>query len=358
MKKSTARKPVLAPQVSVGIDLASTSAVACVLDSSGKVAQTRTIELTPAAVRQEFDGVPVVIVMESCNVSGWVARLLEEMGHEVLVCNPRRLKMIAESTLKTDKLDAMVLARLARLHQLEPELVHQSVVRSRQTQLHRSVLACRDQVVTIRTRLVTLVKSILSADACPRPKCDAENFAARVGAMDLPDDVRAVVAPLLVMLEEVERQIKAYDMKVREIAKANEVVRAWCAIDGIGEIVGVSTLLTIEDPHRFAHARDVGPYLGFVPIVRSSGDTERRGRCTKAGDARTRRCLVQAALILMRSRHDSALKQWGLAVAGRQGKKKAIVAVARKLSVIMVRMWQTREPYVRFPGKEEVRPAA
>lgn len=358
MKKTTLRKPVFAPQPSVGIDLAADTAVLCKVGRDGKVASTTSIVLTRQELRATFASMEATaILLESCNNSAWVGRELEELGHEVLVCNPRRLKLIAGSTLKTDKLDAEVLGRLARLHQLDPELLHPCTVRSRETQLRRSNLAVRDQLVAMRTGLLNLVRSVLRADALPQPKATAECLVAKLAKLDIPDDVARLIEPVTTVITVLNQQIAAVERKLSEIAKEIPAVQTFRDIDGVGLLTALSVVLTIEDPSRFPHARDVGPYLGFTPIVRQSSETEFRGRCTKRGDARTRRYLIQAAQSLLRSRRDSALKRWALALAERRGRKKATVALARKLAVVMQHLWLSGETYRPFPNLKE-KPAA
>lgn len=348
MKKST-RKPVLAHHVSVGLDLGSESAAACVIGRDGKVLARQEFALTSESLREVFGGEPVVVLLEATTPAAWVARALEELGHEVLVCNPRNLKLIAASTLKTDELDAEILGRLARMHQFDPEVVGTCRVRTRETQLRRSRMNARDQFVRSRTALVSLVRSTLKADAWPRLKCEGERLPAKVRDMGLPSDILEVLAPMLSMIEELNRQIAVMDRQIAEITGADEVAGRWKEIDGVGSLVSLSFSTTIEDPQRFKNARDVGPYLGVTPSVRQSSETEHRGKCTKRGDDRTRRLLVQAALCIMRSKKDSALKQWALQVARRRGRKKAVVALARKLAVVMMKMWLTGERYQRFP---------
>lgn len=348
MKKSN-RKPVLAPHVSVGLDLGSESAVACVIGRDGQVMARQEFALTPELLRKTFMGEPIVVLLEATTPAAWVARALEELGHEVLVCNPRKLKLIAASTLKTDKLDAEILGRLARMHQFDPEVVGTCQVRTRDTQLRRSRMNARDQFVKSRTALASLVRSTLKADAWPKLKCEGERLPAKVRDMALPGDILEVLTPMLAMIEELNRQIAAVDRQIAAITKTDKVFENWDEIDGVGNLVAVSFYTTIEDPQRFTNVRDVGPYIGVTPSVRQSSETEHRGRCTKRGDGRTRRLLVQAALCLMRSKNDSALKQWALQVAARRGRKKAAVALARKLAVVMMKMWLTGERYQRFP---------
>jgi transposase len=170
--------------------------------------------------------------------------------------------------------------------------------------------------------------------------------------MSLPDDLRAVIEPLLRMIQELNDNIANIEHRLDKIAASEAVVGRWREIPGIGLMTSLSLFLTIEDPERFEQSRDVGPYLGLVPTLRQSSSQERRGKCTKQGDSRTRRYLVQAALCLLRSKQDSDLKRWTLALAARVGRKKALVALARKLAIVMHRMWITGENFRPFAGKE------
>lgn len=354
MKKIMSRKTVLAPQLSIGLDLGAEEAHACVVGRDGQVVEQCSFAVTPEEVKRLFEKrTRATIVIEACNISGWVSRLLEGLGHDVLTCNPRRLKIIAESTLKTDKLDAEVLGRLARLAQLDPEFVHPVTVRSRSTQLLRSELKGRDQLVATRTRLVNFVRSVLRADALPVPRCDADHFAAKIDLEALPPDVRPVIEPVLGVIRLVTEQLNKAPKRLHAIAAVLPGVERMVAIDGVGELTAVAFALCIEDPARFEHGRDVGPYLGLVPKLRQSASVEQRGRITKQGDTTMRRLLVQAALCLLRSKRDSALKQWALQVAERRGRKKAIVGLARKLGVVMHQVWVTGEEYRRFPSQVE-----
>ena len=351
MKKSTSRKPVLAPQLSIGIDLGSETAEVCLLSQDGSVLGRTTVSMTPEAFSHEFAVPRATLLLEASGSSSWVARLLEELGHDVVVCNPRRLKLIAESTLKTDKLDAEILARLARLSQLDPELVESVSVRSRETQLRSSHLSARDQLIKCRTQLISSVRSVLRSDAIPPVRCDADRFVKKVEAHELPDDIREFAQPLLAAIRSLNEQIAVVEAKIRAFAFEMPAVEQFEDIDGVGLITAVAYTVTIEDPKRFEHSRDVGPFIGLTPTLRESGDLSWRGGCTKRGDERLRRLLVQAALCLMRSKRDSALKRWALALAERRGKKKAIVALARKLSVVMHHLWITGERYEPFPMK-------
>lgn len=347
------RSSVLVPNLSVGIDLGADASVACLLDRAGKVVKTEAFSMSPDVVREMFGrDEPVTIVLEACNQAAWVSRLLEELGHVVLVCNPRRLKLIACSTLKTDKLDAEILARLARLSQMDPALVQGTTVRSRSTQLVRSQLRGREQLVKARTALISFVRSTLRADALPLHSCESKRFASKIDPSTLPADTWSVIEHPVAMIQELTMRIEAIEMSLQQAAKERPEVQHLQEIDGIGLLTSLSFVLCIEDPTRFARSRDVGPYLGLVPVVRSSSTEERRGRITKAGDGGVRRLLVQAAQSMLRSKRESALKRFALRIEERRGRKKAVVALARKLAVVMHRVWVSGEDYVRFPDEQ------
>lgn len=346
VKKSTMKRTVPAPHLSIGIDLGIEQAHACVVDRGGKVQERIAFVLTPGELARLFGGKEhAVIVLETCTVSSWVARLLEELGHEVLVCNPRRLKMIASSTLKTDKLDAEILGRMARLSQLDPDLVHSVTVRARATQLLRSEFRGRDHLVAMRTQAINFVRAVLRADAIPVPRCNSDAFAAKINLEALPPDVRCVIEAQVELIANLTSGIAAADERIREMARQIHGVNAMMSIDGVGTLTAVAFALCIEDPSRFSKSRDVGPYLGLTPKLRQSSEEEKRGAITKQGDETVRRLLVQAALCCLRCKRDSDLKRWALSVAARRGKKKAIVALARKLAVLMHHVWITGELY-------------
>jgi transposase len=315
--------------------------------------------MTPEGIRAALGDRPrATILLEACGPSGWVARLLEELGHEVFVCNPHRLKLIAQSTLKTDKLDAEILGRLARLGQLDPAMIQATTVRRRDTQLKRTWLSVRERLVRSRTGHISAVKCILRNDALPVPKGDAERFVKNLEQLEMPSDVRELVEPLRYAILTETSQIAKVEARIRAMAKEMPIVGHLREVDGVGLLTAVAFALTIEDPSRFESSRDVGPYLGLVPRLRQSADTEWRGGCTKKGDERLRRLLVQAALALLRTKRESALKQWALRVIARRGRKKGVVALARKLAIVMHRLWVSGEAYEPFPHQEVTSAAA
>jgi len=344
-------RSVPAAHLSLGVDLGSEESVFCVLDCAGEVVLRGRFDMSPAELKLAVAGLEgSVVMLEACNQSSWVARVLRTMGHYVIVANPRKLKLISASHLKTDRLDAEILARLARLAQLDARLLQPVSIRTPETELLRSELRVREQLVATRGRFVSLARSIVKSQGIRLPTMSPSNFATRLAEMDLPAAVRLPLEPLLPLIAELTRSIAEMEARFRKVAAEYPATALLREIDGVGLLTSLAYVLCIEDPKRFARSREVGPYLGLVPIVRQSSKTERRGRITKMGDSGMRRLLVQAAHLLLMSKKDSALKAWALRIKERQGRKKAVVALARKLATVMHQLWVSGSHYERFPA--------
>lgn len=334
--------------VYAGVDLAVKRSQIATLDAQGQAAEMTSVFTTRAGLTRWFGKrAPMRIVLEAGGSSPWVDRLLRELGHQVIVVNPRRVRLIAESTLKTDAVDAAVLAHLARL---APDLFLRPITpREEATQRGRGLLRVRHTRVKARTASVNTVRGLLRSFGYTLPAGGVGQVAERVAAAGLPAELAAMVAPLGALVTHLTTQLAALEAEVEALGATHPAVALLQEIPGVGPLVALAFVLCVEDPQRFARARDVGPYLGLRPTVRSSGQQHHQGRITKEGDALMRALLVQAAHVLLQSRTDSALKQWGLGLAARIGKKKAVIAVARKLGVVMLRVWQTGEVYRPFP---------
>lgn len=330
-----------------GIDLHGRTSEICIFNEEGEVMERTGVSTTRTALTRFFGRrEPMRVAMEACGFSPWVSRLVSDCGHEVVVCNPRRVRLIAESSLKNDKVDAEVLARLVRI---DPEFLKPIQHRSEEAQRLRAKLLVRLAFVKARTNWSNRVRGVLRGFGYRVSGKNADSFVQRVDLLKLPQDLQEVVEPLLEQIGQVTSQIKQCDQDLEQLGATIPEVAHLSEIPGIGPIVSLYFLLTVDDPNRFAKSRDLGPYFGLRPSMRSSAETSRYGRITKEGDTEMRRLLVQAAHSLMNSSHDCALKQWGLSVAARSGKGKAAVAVARKLGVLMHRLWTTGEVFVPFP---------
>lgn len=332
-----------------GIDLHAEYSQVCILDEDGEVMETSRVRTSRKALERFFCRDRMRVALEAGGSSPWVSRLLGSLGHEVVVCSPRRVRLIAESSLKNDKVDAEVLARLVRL---DPEFLKPIQHRSEQAQLLRGNLKVRSAMVEARTKWINTIRGLLRSFGYNVSGKVAHTFVERVDLMKLPDDLRAVIAPLLEQLDLLTGEIERRNEQLEEMVKELPEVEHLREIPGVGPVVATYFVLTIDDPGRFKNSRDVASFFGLRPSMRESASVSQFGRITKEGDPEMRRLLVQAAHALLRTRADSQLKQWALALAERKGKSKAVVALARKLAVLMHRLWVTGEVYQSFPQQE------
>ncbi len=331
----------------LGIDLGDRHSWVCRLDEKGHVVSESRVRTKVEALRECFASLaPARVALEAGTHSGWVSRLAEGCGHEVIVANARELRRISHSDRKNDRSDAQLLARLARV---DPQLLSPIPTPQCGNASSYGALAC--------TRYPR--KSALSADKHhPRigqghggrlPPCSTAAFARRV-AEHVPEDLQAAVAPLIATIDTIDAQIRTYDRQIDGIARKHYPHTAVLQqITGVGPLTALAFILTLADRNRFARSRDVGSYLGLVPRQRDSGDCSPQLPITKAGNAYMRRLLVGCAHYLLGPfgpdcnlrRHGERLMQRG----GKNAKKRAVVAVARKLSVLLHRLWVTGELY-------------
>ncbi len=308
----------------------------------GKVGMTRA---QLAKLFQDWKGCRLVI--EAGGHSPWVSRLGTECGLEVVVANPRRVELITKSDRKTDRKDAKLLAELGRTNK---DLLAPIRHRSQQAQADLAVLRSRDEVVRMRTALINHMRGVLKSYGLRAPKVSAAAFGARV-VDSVPAELAAALQPILRLIAALNGEIKAFDKALEPLgAERYPVTQLLRQIVGVGPLVSLRFVLTLEDPARFANTRSVGSYLGLVPRKRSSGDANPQLRITKAGDGGMRQLLVLAACyILGPFGPDCDLRRFGFKLIGpgtdKRAKKRARVAVARKLAVLMLHLWRTGEAY-------------
>jgi len=333
--------------VVVGLDLGDRHSWLCVLDEGGEVVEEGRIQSTEAALRRWFGPRNTACVaLEVGTHSPWVSRLLKELGHDVIVANARHVRMIYDGDRKSDRLDAEALARLARL---DPALLHGIEHRTARAHEDLAVIRAREVLVRTRTRLINHVRGAVKSAGHRVPRCSSASFH-RTAAEAIPSGLRSALDPLLVMLEQLTQEIRAYDRRVETLASESyPETGALMQVAGVGSLTALAFVLTLEDPDRFARSRAVGPYLGLCPGERQSGDRDAQCRMTKAGNEMLRRLLIQAAHYQMGPHgSDSDLRRWGLERAARGGRiarKKAVGGVARKLAVLLHRLWTSGEVY-------------
>lgn len=299
------------------------------------------------------------IALETGTHSPWVSRLLEKWGHEVVVANPRKVRLIGHSRRKNDRLDALSLGDLLSVR---PRLLHPIQHISVQAQADRGVLRARDALVRARSGLINQARGLVKALGKRLPSCSAEAFAKKAKPA-VPSELLPALLPLLEQVDQMSATIKAYEHQIDELLRLRyPQAQKLQQVRGVGPITALAYVLCLGDPHRFSKSRSVGAYLGLVPAQRDSGQSTPQLRISKEGNPFVRRLLVQCAqYILGRHGRDSDLRRFGQRLAGANGKavkKRAIIAVARKLSVVLHRLLVSPEPYQELRGEAVMQVAA
>lgn len=334
----------------VGLDLGDKFSYLTILNPEGELIEESRLPTTRVSFQHRFSTLhPSRIAMEVGAHSRWASHLLKDLGHDVLVANARKLRAIYHNPRKGDRVDAETLARLARL---DPELLSPIHHRSPRAQADLAVLRSRDALVRSRTLLINHARSIVKASGARLPSCSADSFATKT-AEAIPEVLQPALTPSLEIIASLTRQIRTYDRLIEQLCHDQypETLRLR-EISGIGPLTALCFILTLEDPARFRRSREVGPSLGLIPRRDQSGDNDPQLRITKTGDPYLRQLLVNAAhYILGPFGPDCNLRRWGLKLAergGKNAKKRAVVAVARKLAILLHHLWKTGEVYDPF----------
>jgi len=339
-------KNIFKGQLTIGLDLGDRSSAYCVLNEAGEIVLEHKLATTPEAMQQVFGSMPRCrMAMETGTHSPWVSRLLAELGHEVIVGHAQKVRLITKSRRKDDRLDARTLARLARI---DPELLSPVKHRSAQAQLHLAEIRARAGLVSARTALVNAARGLVKSYGERVHKCDTRQF--RRETSGLSTGLREALEPLLFQIESLNESIQKYDRRIEKMAKETYPQTSLLKqVKGVGDLIATTYVLTLEDTHRFRKSRDVGCFVGLQPGRRNSGESEPQMRISKEGDRYLRALLVQGAhYILGPFGEDSDLRRWGQKLSARGGKnakKRAVVAVARKLAVLLHRLWVSGEVY-------------
>ena len=339
----------------IGIDLGDKNSDVCVLDQAGEVNQEFRLRMKEADVRAYFSEIGRSrVAIEAGGQSRWVAEVIEKCGHEVYVSNTRKVPYIHDSDDKHDPGDAY---KLAELVHFKPQLLHPIRHRSQEIQADLSWIRAREVLVESRTQLINAVRGISKAFGERLAKCSSEAFPGK-RAEQIPAAIRGAVAPLLETIDHLNEQIRYYDQMEEQIAR-QRYPKYWLLeqVDGVGVHTALSYMLTIGDPGRFEKSRMVGCFLGMRPKKKDSGSSQPQLGITKAGDEYLRKTLVNCAhYILGVHGKDSDLRRFGQRICARGGKnakKRAVIAVARKLSVLLHRLWVSGEVYEPLRNSQE-----
>lgn len=344
--KGTPKGRATRRSMTIGMDLGDKTSRYCQLDKEGTVEEEGSVAMTKKAMLQAFGGRPRCrIAVEVGTHSPWVSRLLSSLGYEVIVANARQVKLISQSSRKDDRLDAQTLARLARV---DPQLLRPIRHRREEAQLELTVIRARAALVKARTDLVNAARGLAKAMGERLPACDTDTLGPAQLA-GLPEGLQQALRPLLQQVESLTLSIKQRDQQIEQIARTQyPETKLLRQISGVGPLIALTFVLTLDDPQRFAKSRDVGCYVGLRPKRSDSGERQPQLGITKEGDIYLRKLLVQGAQHILHRGPDTDLKRWGLKLAARGGKnakKRAVVAVARKLGILLHRLWVTGEVY-------------
>ena len=340
--------------MTVGLDLSDHYTSVCVLSSDGEVVEEARLRTTTPAISQRFAGIePCRVVVEVGTHSPWVSRLLVSFGHEVIVANPRRVRLIADSVQKTDRSDAETLARLGRI---DPAFLSPILHRPEQAQADLAVVRARRALVGARSSLINHVRGAVKSSGARLPACDAYMFHKKVPGA-IPPELAPALTPVLEMIAELTRRIDDIDRTIVSLIRDRYPEAQFLQqVPGVGPLISLTFVLTIGNPARFSKSRQVGPYLGLVPRRRDSGDNSPQLGISKTGDAYLRQLLVNGSQYILGYRGaDTDLRRWGLkhaSVGGKSGRKRAVVAVARKLAVLLHRLWVTGEVFIPVRAQE------
>jgi transposase len=333
--------------VTIGLDLGDRKSYFKAFDEEGELVKEGRIPTTSKGLQRTFGWMrPARIALEVGTQSGWVSRELQGMGHEVIVANARKLRLIYENKRKDDRVDAEYLARVARLDvKLLSPIQHRGV----QAQADLELIRARETLLKCRTQLINHVRSAAKLFGKRLPASSSPSFASKVRP-DLPLPLEQSLVPFLDLIAQLTEKIRGYD----------RVIEQWCEekypetgvlrqVTGVGPLSALTYVLTLETPHRFGKSREVGPFLGLAPGRSQSGERDPQRRITKQGDRYLRQLLVNCAhYILGPFGIDSDLRRHGEKIAVRGGpnaKKRAVVAVARKLGVVLHHLWISGEVY-------------
>jgi len=349
-------------KLTIGLDLGDRHSWYCVLEEAGQIQVEQRVRTQAKELRAVFGAMPRSrIALETGTHSPWISRLLSELGHEVIVANARKLRLIGESRKKDDRLDPQTLARLARI---DPALLSPVKHRSRQAQADLMMIRARAGLVRARTGLVNTARGLAKSHGERLRGCNVRNMNPEK-ADGLSPELQRALEPLLSAIEELSGRIAECNERIEKMAaQSYPQVAVLKQIKGVGTLIALTFMLTLEDPRRFRKSRDVGCYLGLQPGRRNSGQSEPQLHISKEGDPYLRTLLVQGAQhILGPFGIDRDLRRWGLRLAergGKSGKKRAIVATARKLAVLLHHLWVSGEVYepLHNSGRDAVSAAA
>jgi len=314
-----------------------------IVDAEGRELRSGRVRTSAARLVEAFGGFgPMRILLETGTESAWVAQALETAGHTVVVADPNYAPMYGEirRKVKTDRRDVVALSEANRHGWYRA--THRV---SRAQRDVRQVLRSRRQLVEMRTGTISLLRALLRQEGYRLPTGGSARVPVRLAALEIPPGLRARLAPLQRVVEMLTTEIATVDDGLATVAHADPVVERLQSVPGVGPVVALTFRAFVDDVGRFAHAGQVSAAIGVVPREDSSAERRHRGHITKAGPRELRSLLVQAAWACWRSPASGTLRVWVERLAGRRGKRIAVVALARRLSRILFALWRDQSVF-------------
>jgi transposase len=339
-----------------GLDVSLEETAICVVDDAGKIVREARVASEPEALVAFFSGCAMTmerVGLEACSSAAWLSTALTEAGIPAICIEARQAKAaMGAMPNKTDRNDARGLAQVIRTGWYRA--VH---VKSPSCRSWRALLTARRMVLNKRRDVENGIRALLREAGLKVGTPSRKDFPARVRELVVDDPVLASLAEsLLSVIEVMTREVDRLTKRVLDEVRVEPTCRRLMTAPGVGPLTALAFRATIDQPGRFRRSRDVGAHLGLTPRRYQSGETDVQGHISRCGDELARTALYEAAhSLLIRSTKWSALRAWGMNIAKRRGMARARVAVARKLAVILHRMWVDGSEF-RW-GKQAAAPA-
>jgi len=338
-----------------GLDVSMKESSIAIVNEKGKIVFETICETEPEIIAKVLNDSTFFlekIGVESGCISFWLIDELRKLALNAICIESKQMAtLIALKVNKTDRNDARLIAT-AMKNDLYKE-VHLKTKESIDVGLQ---MGARRTLVDVRTKLKNSIRGYLKAYGIRFGSVSHEKFSAAVrrSVKDFKDSVQSAIEGLLKSFEEVCKNIEIAEKELERLCKKDPIIELFESIPGVGAITALTYKAVIDNPHRFINPRDVGALLGLTPKQYSSGEIVRQGRISKCGCSELRSLLIECGtVILTRTNGWTKLKAWGLKIMKRSGLKKAATAVARKLSIIMLRMWQEGKPFIWGEKKEK-----
>ena len=327
-------------EIYIGLDVSLASTAICVLGEQGKIvteAQAASAPESLVAFMRDLPHEIAAIGLEAGPLSHWLHKGLTDAGFEAVLMETRQVKSALRAMpIKTDRRDAEGIARLLQMGWFRP--VHCKTVSSQEM---RALLTSRKSVQNALINLELSLRGVLRNFGLKLGRVSKGRWEARVRELIAGNAMlEAASEPILRARAALRRELMGLEKAVRNLAREDQVCRLLMTMPGVGHVVALTFTSAVDDPERFRRSKDVGPWAGLTPGRNQSGDRDIVGRITKAGDGGLRAALYQAATVMLSRGAPNWLKAWALRLAVVRGKKRATVALARRIGVVLHRMWR------------------